>query len=73
MKRTLKQQEKLEALMRVDIENMPYKYRDIRAMFYGGIGAYKDISNEEIDEQIKDLEIEISEEDKEWASYQIKQ
>ena len=65
MKKLTKQ--KLEAVIRADIENMPYKYRDLHAMFMGGIGAYKDFSEEEVNELFEDLELEITDEDKEWA------
>ncbi len=63
--------EKLEALIRCDVENMPYKYRDLRAMFLYGIGAYKDMTKEEIDDQFQEFGLEVTDEDREWASYEL--
>lgn len=67
MQRTKKQAEMLEAVIRADIESMPYKFRDLREMFYGGIGAYKDISNEEVETLFEEMELEITEQDQEYA------
>lgn len=68
-KLTKLQKEKLEALIRFDIENMPYKFRDLHDMFFGGIPAYKDFTGKEINESFKEYELEITEEDKEWATF----
>jgi hypothetical protein len=68
-KLTKKTKQKLEALIRFDIEGMPYKYRELHEMFFGGIPAYKDFDKEEIDEMFRDYELKITEEDKEWAKY----
>ena len=59
--------EKLEALIRFDIENMPYKFRDLHHMFYYGMPAYKDFSEQEINDSFAEYELEITEQDKEWA------
>ena len=69
----LETREKLEALIRCDIENMPYKFRDLHAMYFYGMSGYKDMSKEEIDEQFADFELEITEQDREWASYMEKE
>ena len=61
--------QKLEAIIRHDIENMPYKFRELHTMFFDGIGAYKNFSKEEINEIFDDLELEITEQDIEWAKY----
>lgn len=63
--------EKLEAIIRNDSESLPYKYRDARDMYLYGIKPYKDLSKEEIDGIFRDLELEVTDEDKEWASYPI--
>lgn len=65
--------QKLEAIIRFDIENMPYKYRELHYMFFNGIKAYKDFSRKEIDESFKELELKITKEDKEWAEYNSKE
>lgn len=64
--------EKLEAIIRYDVENMPYKYRDLHRIFYEGIMPYKEMSEDEIEETFKDYELEITDQDKEWADYDSK-
>lgn len=61
--------QKLEAIIRFDIDNMPYKFRDLHDMYFNGITPYKELSEEEINETFKDLELKITEQDKEWAEY----
>jgi hypothetical protein len=70
-KLTQGQREKLEACIRNDIENMPYKYRDLRDMFYGGMSAYKDWSGSEIEEYFNDYELEVTDDDKDWAKISL--
>ena len=60
--------EKLEAIIEHDIENMPYKYRDLRGMFMFGMN-YKDMSKQEIDDTFLYLELKVSDQAKEWATY----
>ena len=67
---TQENKQKLEAIIRANVESMPSKYRDARGMFYHGIKPYKDLSEEEIDETFEELELEITQDDIEWASYQ---
>jgi hypothetical protein len=67
MKQETKQ--KLEAIIRYDIEGLPYKFRDLHAMFWSGLPAYKDFTEAEIDELFKDCELEITEQDIEWATF----
>lgn len=62
--------QKLEAIIRSEIDNQPYKYRDVRAMYYHGITPYKEWSEQEINEYFDENELEITEQDKEWADYQ---
>jgi len=69
MKQEIRQ--KLEAIIRAEVDNAPYKYRDVRAMYLYGITPYKDMSEEEINEMFEDMELEITPEDKEWATYEI--
>lgn len=63
--------ERLEAIIREDSENMPYKYRDIRSMFIHGIIPYKEWSEAEINEHFTTMEYKVTEEDKEWATYDL--
>ena len=67
MKNNKKTSEKLEAIIRYDIENMPYKFRDLHYMLYEGIKPYKNMDKVEIDETFEELELTITKEDKEWA------
>jgi len=71
MKRTQEQKEKLEAVIRAEVDNMPYKYRDVRSMLYHGITPFKELSNEEIEEMFEDMELEITDQDREWATYEL--
>jgi len=61
--------QKIEAIMRAETENPPYKYRDVRAMYWYGITPYKDLPEDEVDQIFADLELEILPEDEEWAEY----
>ena len=63
--------EKLEAIVRADVENMPYKYRDLRYMFYEGVTPYRDLSEEEINETFKEMELKVTKEDREWVDYEL--
>jgi len=61
--------QKLEAIIRTDIENMPYKFRDLHYMFFNGITSYKELSEEEINHTFREYGMDITEEDKEWATF----
>ena len=63
--------EKLEAIVEHDIENTPYKYRDLRHMYMYGINSYKDMSKLEIDDVFSELELKVTVDHKKWATYDL--
>ena len=68
---TTQTREKLEAIIRADVENMPYKYREMRDMLLHGVLPYKDMKKKEIDELFEHLELKVEKEDTLWAKYKI--
>ena len=70
---TKQTRERLEAIIRFDAENQPYKYRDIRASLLLGRKPYLDLTEEEINDTFTEFELEITEQDREWASYDIEE
>ncbi len=65
---TTEQKQKLEAIIRNDIENLPYKYRELREMLLTGILPYTKMTIEEIEGTFSELELEITDQDKEWVN-----
>jgi hypothetical protein len=61
--------EKLEAIIRTEVENMPWKFRDVRAMYWYGITPYQEMTEEEINETFTEMELEVTDQDREWANY----
>jgi len=60
--------EKLEAIIENEIENMPWKYRDLRNMFLYSM-KYNEMTKEEIDDQFEENGLPVSPNAKEWATF----
>jgi hypothetical protein len=62
--------EKLEAIIRNDIEGMSLKYRDLRAMHMYSM-KYKDMTEEEIENLFSEFELQVNADDIEWSQTEI--
>jgi len=65
----IKTKQKLEAIIRADVDNIPWKFRDLHSLFFDGILPYKNLSKDEIEQTFLDLGLVITEQDIEWSTY----